>query len=450
MFLNNAVSLAQSSKLQENFVKYYNSGLRYSLLPLAKEIIARDPVTVQGLEKTFEEVILLLGSRNLQGFSVEQLSKHKFDVIDYILGRKLFLKGDYLQSENYFKRVSSNSKFHPMALQALATISSLQKQEEKAQINFEKCEKEAAKLALANSNSIAQQYRFVQYQCQMGRARVIYGLHKYSAAEKAYEQIQKKSYLWPIILVEEAWNSYQTKSYNRSLGKVATYKAPQLRYAYKPEVDVVRAISYLEMCLYADALDTVNSFYKVYEPLAKYLEGTLDRYNRDTEYYYNLAVTGVNQEGPYNDFLQGTLKDPDVHILTENLKNSKSELQIIQNKIKGRLQDVLESSYVDYQESQRALIGRIIRTKFKKFSVDIREALQDMSYIKLEILGRQKTALYRGKELKGKRGDVEYLKKTRAQYFWNFKGEFWADELGDYVFALASECNVKSSEGNKQ
>jgi hypothetical protein len=38
------------------------------------------------------------------------------------------------------------------------------------------------------------------------------------------------------------------------------------------------------------------------------------------------------------------------------------------------------------------------------------------------------------------RGDVAYLRRTDKQYFWTFNGEFWADELGDYVFSLKSEC----------
>ena len=26
------------------------------------------------------------------------------------------------------------------------------------------------------------------------------------------------------------------------------------------------------------------------------------------------------------------------------------------------------------------------------------------------------------------------------QYYWSFNGEFWNDELGDYVFGLESQC----------
>ncbi len=437
-----------STKLHQNFMSYYKVGLKYSLMSIAKEIIARDPVSVAGLDAVMEDVVLAVGSRNFQGFRNEQLQKHHFNFIHYVVGRKYFQQSKWEKAESSFKKVSSSSKFYPMVLQALATIAAQHRQEEKAQILFEKCTELASQYADKNEHLIAKQYNFVSYQCHIGKARVLYGMRKYKEAESHYQTLSKKSYLWPIILVEESWNSYQQKAYNRSLGKVATYKAPQLRYAYRPEVDVVRAMSYLEMCLYDDATETVNSFYKLYEPLAKYLEGTLSRYSKDVVYYYNLAKTGVNQDGPYNDFIQGTLKDPDTYLINQNLEDSHNEANIIQNKYRGKSRDVLESTILDYQESQRSMLGRLIRTKFKKFSVDIREALQDMSYIKLEIIGRKKSAIYQGKELVGKRGDVEYLKKTRSQYFWNFRNEFWADELGDYVFALANECGNSRQGGN--
>ena len=64
-----------------------------------------------------------------------------------------------------------------------------------------------------------------------------------------------------------------------------------------------------------------------------------------------------------------------------------------------------------------------------------------MSYIKLEVLAQRKEQLYRSDVIPGtKRGDVKYIERNDKQYFWTFNGEFWADELGDYVFALRSEC----------
>jgi hypothetical protein len=64
-----------------------------------------------------------------------------------------------------------------------------------------------------------------------------------------------------------------------------------------------------------------------------------------------------------------------------------------------------------------------------------------MSYIKLEVLAQRKDKLYQSSPSGGnKRGDVKYIQRNDKQYFWTFNGEFWADELGDYVFALGSEC----------
>jgi len=69
------------------------------------------------------------------------------------------------------------------------------------------------------------------------------------------------------------------------------------------------------------------------------------------------------------------------------------------------------------------------------------KSFEGMTYIKLEVLGRKKqqvyTARYSGIR---NRGDIKYLQRNEKQYFWTFNGEFWADELGDYVFSLKSEC----------
>ena len=71
----------------------------------------------------------------------------------------------------------------------------------------------------------------------------------------------------------------------------------------------------------------------------------------------------------------------------------------------------------------------------------IDKSFLDMTNIKLEILGRLKQETYASTtEEKRERGDIQYVKRTSKQYFWTFNGEFWADELGDYVFALKSEC----------
>ena len=58
----------------------------------------------------------------------------------------------------------------------------------------------------------------------------------------------------------------------------------------------------------------------------------------------------------------------------------------------------------------------------------------------LEVLAQKKAKLYSFEKDNRSRGDIKYIQRNEKQYFWDFNGEFWADELGDYVFALKSEC----------
>jgi hypothetical protein len=90
----------------------------------------------------------------------------------------------------------------------------------------------------------------------------------------------------------------------------------------------------------------------------------------------------------------------------------------------------------DYQE----LLGSYARAQFQEKYNGLTKSFQGMSFIKLEVLSRKKQSLYEEKNASGKRGDVKYIERNDKQYFWDFNGEFWADELGDYVFALRSEC----------
>ena len=92
-------------------------------------------------------------------------------------------------------------------------------------------------------------------------------------------------------------------------------------------------------------------------------------------------------------------------------------------------------------DEYRVMIGAYVRSSLVSKYAELYSAFQDMSYIKLEVLAQRKEKLYNSElNQDKKRGDVKYIEKNNKQYFWTFNGEFWADELGDYVFALRSEC----------
>jgi hypothetical protein len=101
----------------------------------------------------------------------------------------------------------------------------------------------------------------------------------------------------------------------------------------------------------------------------------------------------------------------------------------------------LEKNVKTLADEYRSALGAYVRAGLVSKYAELYSAFQGMSYIKLEVLAQRKERLYQTDVIEsGKRGDVKYIDRNDKQYFWNFNGEFWADELGDYVFALRSEC----------
>ena len=72
-----------------------------------------------------------------------------------------------------------------------------------------------------------------------------------------------------------------------------------------------------------------------------------------------------------------------------------------------------------------------------------------MFNLKLEVLSKQRDLVYKSKDLTANRsrGDVKNIDKDKFQEFWTFQNAFWADELGEYTFALESNCKVKGLKG---
>jgi hypothetical protein len=103
--------------------------------------------------------------------------------------------------------------------------------------------------------------------------------------------------------------------------------------------------------------------------------------------------------------------------------------------------EILERNVKTVVDEYRSTIGAFVRAGLLSKYAELYSAFQGMSYIKLEVLAQRKERLYQTDvDQSGKRGDVKYIERNDKQYFWTFNGEFWADELGDYVFALGSEC----------
>jgi hypothetical protein len=367
--------------------------------------------------------------------------------IDYILARKLFRRKKYKPIiELLSKRIEDSHPVRPFSLMLKASVYSLMRRSREAIEVFREC------IDVSNDNikSVQDKTRKRQLEvnrdyCAVGIARTNFSNKKNQKAYSDYLDVSKDSYIWPEIIFEEAWNSFYLRDYNRTLGKLVTYKAPVFSSIFNPEIEVLKSLTYMEMCLWNDARVAVDNFYKKYGDDLNQMRTFAGK--RDYKWYYKLAKKKINGKSLrsriLNRIMQAIIRDPTFQELYSRFTRATSELGLIRKVSHKKFRNFLMRGFKNAMVLQRDLIGGYVRKRNKDYTRQTEKALKGMSYIKLEILSRKKKELYSFSYLDEKRGDIKYLKRNDKQYFWSFNGEFWADELGDYVFALKSGCRWK-------
>ena len=90
----------------------------------------------------------------------------------------------------------------------------------------------------------------------------------------------------------------------------------------------------------------------------------------------------------------------------------------------------------------------MIKRDMVRFINKMHRFSNQLANLQLEIIARKRDLVYTNKQLVANRsrGNAKNIKRGTGHFFWNFKGSFWADELGDYSFGLKSNCKLVRKE----
>jgi hypothetical protein len=429
-------------KLRATVIELVNSGFYYSALPWMKEYLIRGTKNLDTkIEKSFSKMIKVVGLKQFETLPHKFLIRSKSDNIRYILAKKYMRAKKYNKALGYLERISNSHSIYPYALNMLGTIYSIKGKQVQANTKFEGCVQASNnRLNIKVERSLVLNRDY----CVLGKARSKFAARSYNESDLLYLDIPKNSIVWPEILFEEAWNSYYQKNYNRTLGKLVSYKAPVLAHMFNPEVKVLEALSFLKLCLYTDAKKVSDGFYTKYLKDTRKLRRYLNSNKKKTLYFYELMSQYEKNNRSSNKLTRKLLKQisrGEVFIsLKKQLLGAAAEYDQVRNQRTSRLKKAVIKNLQEVLRSQKKILGAHIRSRLISHYANLYKAFEGMSYIKLEVLAQRKAKLYSFDEKKRTRGDIKYIKRNEKQYFWDFNGEFWADELGDYVFALKSKC----------
>jgi hypothetical protein len=435
------------SGYRRTIIELVNSGYFYSTVSWMKDYIVRnDRALDTEMESALDLMLYHTGVKPFESLPEEILRKSRSGNIRFILAKRLFKKSQNEAALNELKDIPQDHSAYPFVANLKAAIYASLNNLKEAEVSFGECISSSKKgMSKSESKTQSEQLEINRDYCVAGIARTQFASENYKKAELSYLDIEKDSFVWPEILFEEAWTSYYLKNYNRTLGKLVSYKAPVFDFVFKPEVEVLKALAYMKMCLYEDAKKTADIFYNDLLNPARDLRSFLITHGKDYQFYYDLMAEHEDKKSAplniINSILKSIRKEAAYLEMKSALTAAIGEYNTLRKKPNTSMNSNLMKNVKTLANEYRTTIGAYVRAGLVSKYSELYSAFQGMSYIKLEVLAQRKEMLYKSDSLsEKKRGDVQYIERNDKQYFWTFNGEFWADELGDYVFALRSEC----------
>lgn len=419
---------------------YYSAGL-YLIDELRNKRIAQDDRVLKNLETISHKVGLEIYTPMLRG-------KDIINAPSFYYAKGLF----YFQNKSLNLALEMLAKVpskHGLAAEASIVSAQIHDQKDdsgKALMLLDECHKLAQEQkGQHKTEKVKRFYQLLSDKCRVHKARIFYNDRRLEEARAIYEAIDKRSYIWPHLLIENAWTNYHMGDYNRTLGLAITYKSPLLVDYFYPEAEALMALSYFRLCLWEDSNIVIENFYKHYKKKAANITQIINQTKKKENGFYELVTLSKSELAAIDPFLQKLIiqirKKIKFNLDLHYLKNLKKEQERIKRfkkwplpKIPAQLEE-LRNNYI-------AELNFLTQAYMVSFINKINSISFELFNIKLEIISRKKDLLYEKQKLISdrSRGNLDNVNRRADQYFWQFHGEFWADELGDYSFGLQSNC----------
>lgn len=372
----------------------------------------------------------------------------------YALSKDALLVGDSKRAISYVDGISHESPFWAYGLQVRGTAHAILGRNEEAIYDFKECAKKSDRVKGLQGGSELDR-ESLKARCQAGVARTQYQAEDFRSADRSYDAILKKTLVWPDVLIEQAWNSFSKSEYNRTLGKLVTYKSPGLEFLFNTEIEVLRAQSFLALCLYSDANEVINQFNSRYTQVGVQIKEFVERNASQPAAFYNLGVQVLSEplhtKDPFHRAVNRFIRAPYFQNLTRAYQRIGDEEILLRrfDSTQPGVSHSLDKGFPGFIEQvlkwrRKSIVqlgGAFVKNSLIDYHAVLIDDFEKMAFIKLEMLKRAKDKLMSSKRSDGERSRGNVIPSRRDdQYRWTFNGEFWADELGDYVFALESEC----------
>ncbi len=427
------------------------SGLRHSASYFfIKTLQAGNPSATRRVLTETQPILDAVGDDLLRKYLIRHTRYEDYDAENrsaYLLAlaKEALLTNQNDKAVGYLNGMSRSSPLFPTSLLLRGTARAILGQSENSISDFQLCQNRAGK------------NRDLLNRCIAGEARALYQSERFEEAELVWDRIPKSSIVWTDILFEQAWNAFAKNEFNRALGKLVSYKSPALKFVFNTETDVLRAQSYFTLCLYDDARKATEDFYAHYSSAGEQIKRFVEGNSTNLGVFFDLGKAAFRDslysQNPIHQMANRFIRSPYFQRLITSEREIQSEAATIQQFLgqSPRLSALPQSMNRGFpgfvsqvlkwrMATLRSLGGAFVKNGLLDYHSRLISDVQKMDFIKLSLLEKEKNRILQVKRSSGREvGGKEPFRKE-YQYYWSFNGEFWNDELGDYVFGLESQC----------
>lgn len=285
----------------------------------------------------------------------------------------------------------------------------------------------------------------------MALARVFYEVGLYDVALYYYQKIPPDSARSAEALFERAWTYFMKNDFKRALGAFHTLDSPYYEDWYFPDLYILEATVYLNLC----------RFDKSKQALARFQDNYLDKRPALKRFMKQVQAPKIYWEAVTSpESLEGkdtpTLPDLFADAVLDDLEFYRlyKTVQVLR-KEKAQLEANIDN-LGDFGETVLARVQQQLQNKIKEGGILVRKRLNEVdeelerwdlaaTQISFDIDSEEKEQLERQYKSKHKLDRETKPGSTllivAADWMpWPFEGEYWLDEVKNYRSRLRSQC----------
>ncbi len=300
----------------------------------------------------------------------------------------------------------------------------------------------SAAVELVNANDADEARIAVRNLALLGIARAQYALGQYGAASESYQKVPRFSKEWPEALLENGWSYFQQEDYGRALGQVESVLTPFFNKRFRAEAFVLAATVYYSNCQFDRTRGMLEAFMQRYEPALEKVRKYVATERKNTEIYQDLVATNAALPEELLRQIRRNGRFLNYHRVISEINREQVNLAAADNWRGSAMRTELETILREQKSEFEDYTGRWVAAQWKNQAEVLQQFVNQARIIKFETATSEKEIIERG-------GSVTGLTRRRlprpeipSDQFnhWNFRGEYWADEVGYYVHSVRKEC----------